>query len=359
MICLLTAAGGTVAALDKDVTISVDGETRQVSTLAGDVAGALAAAGLSLGEHDALAPAPSAAIQDGSKISLDRAREITVVIDGETRTIWSTARTVDEALVELGDSDARLKLSADRSRSIPLQGIELTGATERSVSLTVAGVPTKERTTATTVADLLDEEKVVVDAHDIVRPAATSPLTDGMSVEVIKREVERTSEKRPIAQPADRTITDPAVRRHTTTVTKGHAGVEKFVYQVVTTNGEESDPALVSRKVLTPATATTTHIGAKIVEPQDAWNVPWDQMAQCESTGRWDINTGNGTYGGLQFMTSTWLAIGGGEFAERPDLATKEQQIEIAERLYAQQGLAPWHCARLLGWGFDQYTGGW
>ena len=87
--------------------------------------------------------------------------------------------------------------------------------------------------------------------------------------------------------------------------------------------------------------------------------MPWDQMAECESTGRWDINTGNGTYGGMQFMTVDLAAIGGGEFAPRADLATKDQQIEIAERLYAQQGLAPWHCARLLGWGFDQYTGGW
>ena len=82
-------------------------------------------------------------------------------------------------------------------------------------------------------------------------------------------------------------------------------------------------------------------------------------MAMCESSGKWDINTGNGTYGGLQFETATWLSMGGGEFAPRADLATRAQQIEVAERLYAQQGLAPWHCARLQGWGFGKYTGGW
>jgi hypothetical protein len=59
----------------------------------------------------------------------------------------------------------------------------------------------------------------------------------------------------------------------------------------------------------------------------------WDAIAQCESGGNWSINTGNGYYGGLQFLTSTWLAAGGGEYAPRADLATREQQIDIASRI--------------------------
>jgi hypothetical protein len=59
----------------------------------------------------------------------------------------------------------------------------------------------------------------------------------------------------------------------------------------------------------------------------------WDTVAQCESSGNWSINTGNGYYGGLQFSQSTWEAYGGLDFANRADLATKEQQITIAERV--------------------------
>lgn len=59
----------------------------------------------------------------------------------------------------------------------------------------------------------------------------------------------------------------------------------------------------------------------------------WDKVAQCESTGNWKINTGNGYYGGLQFTNSTWAAYGGTAFASRADLATKEQQITVAERV--------------------------
>jgi hypothetical protein len=71
----------------------------------------------------------------------------------------------------------------------------------------------------------------------------------------------------------------------------------------------------------------------------------WDRIAQCESTGNWSINTGNGYYGGLQFDLQTWLSSGGGDFASRPDLASREQQITVANRVYADRGLQPWGCA--------------
>ena len=70
----------------------------------------------------------------------------------------------------------------------------------------------------------------------------------------------------------------------------------------------------------------------------------WDRVAQCESGGNWSINTGNGYYGGLQFSYQTWLGNGGGDFAQRADLATREQQITVANRLYAYSGLGQWSC---------------
>ncbi len=70
----------------------------------------------------------------------------------------------------------------------------------------------------------------------------------------------------------------------------------------------------------------------------------WDRIAQCESSGRWNINTGNGYYGGLQFDASTWLSVNGQDFARRADLATREEQITVANRLYALRGLQPWAC---------------
>ena len=68
----------------------------------------------------------------------------------------------------------------------------------------------------------------------------------------------------------------------------------------------------------------------------------WDALAECESGGDWNINTGNGYYGGVQFSQSTWEAYGGDEYASRADLATREQQIAVAERTLAGQGWGAW-----------------
>ena len=81
----------------------------------------------------------------------------------------------------------------------------------------------------------------------------------------------------------------------------------------------------------------------------------WDQLAQCETGGNWATNTGNGFGGGLQFAHqpswSTWLSFGGGEFADHPWEASREQQIVVAERVLASSGWGAWPgCTRKFGW---------
>ncbi|MFI1356045.1 transglycosylase family protein [Streptomyces sp. NPDC020898] len=68
----------------------------------------------------------------------------------------------------------------------------------------------------------------------------------------------------------------------------------------------------------------------------------WNKVAACESTNDWNINTGNGYYGGLQFSQSTWEAYGGTVYAQRADLATKDQQIAVAEKVLKGQGPGAW-----------------
>lgn len=75
----------------------------------------------------------------------------------------------------------------------------------------------------------------------------------------------------------------------------------------------------------------------------------WDRVAGCESGGNWAINTGNGYQGGLQFSPGTWSGHGGGEYAPAAHLASKDQQIAVAERVLATQGRGAWpSCGRGL-----------
>ncbi|MEU2337084.1 transglycosylase family protein [Streptomyces sp. NPDC006654] len=71
----------------------------------------------------------------------------------------------------------------------------------------------------------------------------------------------------------------------------------------------------------------------------------WDTIAACESGGNWKANTGNGYFGGLQFKQSSWVAAGGLKYASRADRATRREQIAVARRLAAIQGMSAWGCA--------------
>ncbi|WP_438304915.1 transglycosylase family protein [Streptomyces sp. HUAS TT11] len=81
-------------------------------------------------------------------------------------------------------------------------------------------------------------------------------------------------------------------------------------------------------------------IGAGVAHAADVGT--WNKVAACESTGNWSINTGNGYYGGLQFTQSTWEAYGGTAYARRADLATRDQQIAVAEKVLRGQGPGSW-----------------
>ncbi len=90
---------------------------------------------------------------------------------------------------------------------------------------------------------------------------------------------------------------------------------------------------------------------AMIAATQIPYEANWDRVAACESGGNWAINTGNGFYGGVQFDYGTWLGAGGGQYASRADLASKREQILIAERVRADRGMSPWPTCGPLWYG--------
>lgn len=86
------------------------------------------------------------------------------------------------------------------------------------------------------------------------------------------------------------------------------------------------------------------------VGAQAADTATWDRVAECESEGVWSANEDNGFYGGLQLTMSTWEEYGGTAYAERPDLASRSQQIAIAEKILAAEGPQGWpRCAVYSG----------
>jgi hypothetical protein len=110
---------------------------------------------------------------------------------------------------------------------------------------------------------------------------------------------------------------------------------------------EQVAPTLFLKPGSAPMQATIVPMAPQPVTVAASGDTIWDTLAQCESSGDWAINTGNGYYGGLQFSYATWHGYGGGAYADYPHQATREEQIAVAERLRAARGYAPWPACRV------------
>jgi len=107
--------------------------------------------------------------------------------------------------------------------------------------------------------------------------------------------------------------------------------------------------AWLNRAALAASPASAPVTAAPAAASAGTWSAPapsggvnWSAIAACESGGNWGISTGNGFYGGLQFTEGTWLANGGGQYAPSANLATPAEQIAVAERVLASQGIGAW-----------------
>lgn len=352
---LLGVGGGTAAAISKQVVITVDGKQQEVTTLASSVDGALTTAGLEVGAHDVLAPAADAAIIDGSHIALERARPLDLTINGKERQVWTTAHTVDQALVQLGQDPAALDLSADRSREIPLTGLAVSANALRTVSLSDAGRPAKKVSTgAKTVADLLEEQGVTLGATDTTRPALRAALKAGQQIKVSRVSVKTVTRTVTIA-PKDVRADDPKLDKGTTKVAvAGKPGKQKIVLTVTTVNGKQTARKEVSRTTVAGATPNRIRVGTKsgldvqggrVFFHDTEFGVNWDGLAYCESTNNPKaVNNPAGflsTYGLFQFDLPTWQSVGG---SGNPGDAGPAEQLKRAKLLYQQRGLEPWLC---------------
>ena len=101
-----------------------------------------------------------------------------------------------------------------------------------------------------------------------------------------------------------------------------------------------SAPAAASASA--PQAEPAAPVQATPAAPASSGGANWSAIAACESGGNWSANTGNGFYGGLQFTQQTWLAYGGGQYAASANLASPAEQIAVAQRVLAAQGIGAW-----------------
>ena len=344
-------AGIAYAASSKSVTLSVDGHVTEVSTRASTVGEVLDEEGISVDQRDAVAPSTSSSIADGSRIAVRFGRELTLNVDGEKDDYWVTADSVNEALGQLGFRFAGADLSASRSAPIGRDGLTLSVATEKAITLVDGNdKPRKVTTTSITVGDALKELKVKTNKFDEVHPNTGKLVDDGdrVTVDHISKVVD--TKREAIGNDTRVRYTDNMLEGHSKVLRSGHDGLKKVTYRFTREDGERTASKVLSSKVLTSAVDRVELHGTKNPAPvvnYASGGTVWDQLAECESSGNWAANTGNGYYGGLQFTLDTWQAYGGSGY---PYTASREAQIAVAERVQNAQGWGAWPaCAAELG----------
>ena len=116
-------------------------------------------------------------------------------------------------------------------------------------------------------------------------------------------------------------------------------------------------PALLVAAGVTGSAIAIPLLGAGSASAADG--ATWDRVAECESGGSWSQNTGNGYYGGLQLTQDDWENYGGLDYATSPDQASRGQQIAVAERILADQGVGAWRtCGLTAGLNQDSASTG-
>ncbi|MEV4946592.1 ubiquitin-like domain-containing protein [Streptomyces sp. NPDC053755] len=344
-------AGGTSAfvASDKAVRLSVDGVPRTLHTFADDVDELLADEGLTVGAHDIVAPAPGEELASGDEVVVRYGRPVSLTLDGQRRQVWTTARTVDGALRQLGVRAEGAYLSVSRSAAISRQGLALDVRTERTVTFLADGRERTLRTNAATVREAVEQAGITLSGQDTTSVPPGSFPRDGQTITVMRITGAKEVREEAVPYAVERTR-DPGLFAGTEVVERqGEHGVRRVTYVLRTVNGVRQRPRRIGEEIVREPVSRKVRVGTRPLPSSvdGADGLDWGALAACESGGRPNAVDPSGTYGGLyQFDPGTWRSLGGSGVAQN---ASASEQTYRAKKLYVQRGASPWpHCGRRL-----------
>ncbi len=356
----LVLAGGTAAFAhaQKTVTLDVDGQVSKLSTFAGSVDGLLEDQGVVVGNRDDVSL--TGALPEGAEIVVRHAHQVSVSIDGQETTVWTTALSADEALDSLSARGQSVALVASRSAAggRPQLALDLTlrGPADVVVDGTTLDVPDADARVAQVLGELgvtlnpLDRVSVTHDANGRVQVIVNRVVVQDVT----------TTQEVPFASSTQQDASRYVDQKRT--VTAGVPGVRTIVERVTTVDGVESSRVPVSDAVTqapvdevlsvgtkkrpvaprpAPASAPAASTGGSpVTAGGSADSLNWAALARCESGGNPTIVSASGKYHGLyQFSVATWQAVGGSGL---PSQASADEQTARAKMLYNRSGAGQW-----------------
>jgi uncharacterized protein YabE (DUF348 family) len=360
VLCALVLGLVAFVGNNKTITLNVDGKVTSVQTFGGTVGQVVKSAKLDLKPADRVSPSIDETVANGTVINVNMAKAVKVSLDGSEKTVNTTAPDVAGLVSELGVASSS-SVSVPKDAQLAVDGSFVSISTPKTVSIVADGKATTATTTASTVEAVLEDAGVSLGANDRTSQPGNAPVVNNMVVKVSRVDTGQTAASTDEIPFETMTSENAEMFTGEKKVTQaGAAGKVERTFKLVLVDGREASRTLVSETVSVQPVTEQVSVGTKAkpaatapagantgaAAPAMMNEAMWDKIAQCESGGNWSINTGNGYYGGLQFDIRTWIGSGGGAYAPNASLATKAQQIDIANRVYAQRGLQPWGC----GW---------
>jgi uncharacterized protein YabE (DUF348 family) len=343
---VVVGASVIYATLDKTVTLSVDGKTSEVHAFSKTVDDLLDNQGIKVGPKDIVAPAQTSSLGEGDTVVVRYARPLTLTVDGDKRTYWTTELSVDRALAALGVRAEGAQLSASRSQRIDRAGLAMWLSTPKQVTVIADGKKRKVTTVAPTVAALLTEQKLVVEPLDKLSTVPTALLHEGSVVKLTRIEKKRVTKTESVSYSVKKKNNSALYKGTTKVVTKGKLGKRSAVYDLVLADGKVTKRTLVSASVLDKPVTQVVEVGTKSKPASSGGggtpsggSLNWAALAQCESGGNPKAVNPAGYYGLYQFSLSTWRAQGG---SGNPTDASSAEQTKRAQILYGKTGASSW-----------------
>ena len=389
-VVITALVGGTAAfvGLNKQVDLTVDGETQQVRTFADSVSDVLDANEVQVADGDQVQPGADANVTRGMDIIVNTAKDVDLTLDGVTSEETTTGNTVAEALADLGIDPEGAEVSADLDASLADgQNSELTVVTPKTVTVVADGERTAVDVTAASAGEAVDEAGIELGEDDTLSLPLAAPIADGGVVEVLRTKTEEKTETETIEKKVTTKNDDSLPRGERKVQTEGKDGEREIVYDVTTVNGKQVAKKKKSEEVVAEAKDEVVLLGTKEPEPApapednggddsgdsggsgDSGNSGqedngdrspmttaeikemlggpgsrWYNLVKCESN--FDpkaVNQQNRAHFGLfQFKIATWQSVGG---SGNPADAHPREQFKRAKILQQQAGWGQWACA--------------
>lgn len=348
---LTTVIGASVlySHISKTVDLSVDGKVSQVHALSGTVGDLLKDEGVSVGPRDIVAPAPSSSLGEGDTVVVRYARPLTITVDGQKRTYWTTETSVDKALAAVGLRSDGATMSASRSQRIDRAGLTFWLSTPKQVTLVADGRTSRLTTAAPTVGALLTAQHVTVKPLDRLNTVPSTAITDGLTIRLTRIEQKRVTKTEPVRFTTRNVKTSKLYKGETKVVTQGRSGTREATYELTLENGKVKKRDLVEATVTTKAKTQVVQVGTKS-KPKAASSgggggtpsgggLNWAALAKCESGGNPRAVSPAGYQGLYQFSVATWHSVGG---SGQPIDASSGEQTKRAQILYGKTGADSW-----------------